>query len=72
MLPDNELCAFLLTVEEAIDLARTGKAADGYEALLAGLHHTREADDQPWSVELITRYRDAVERFAEMYSVARA
>jgi hypothetical protein len=29
MLPGKELCTYLLTVEEAVDLARTGNAADG-------------------------------------------
>jgi hypothetical protein len=36
MLPENELASFLLTVEDAVDLARDGDAADGYEMLLAG------------------------------------
>jgi hypothetical protein len=72
MLPDKELSTFLLTIEQAIDLARTGNAADGYQALLAGLHRAREAAGEPWGVELETRYRGALERFAALYSVGRA
>jgi hypothetical protein len=44
MLPSHELDTFLLTVEEAIDLARTGHVAEGYEVLLAGLHRATGAD----------------------------
>jgi hypothetical protein len=49
-------------VEEAVDLARDGNAADGYEALLAGLHRAREAetDGATWGTELVTRYREAL------------
>jgi hypothetical protein len=74
MLPSHELDAFLLTVEEAVDLARTGNAADGYTALLAGLHRAREADSDgaTWAPDLVARYREAIERFAEMYGVGRA
>jgi hypothetical protein len=72
MLPIHELETFLITVEEAVDLARDGDAADGYEALLAGLHRAREAEDEPWGEELIRRYSEAVERFAALYSVGRA
>jgi hypothetical protein len=72
MLPDNELASFLLTVEDALDLARDGEAADGYEMLLAGLHRAREVDGQPWADELVGRYSLAVARFAEMYHIGRA
>lgn len=44
MLPPHELDSFLLTVEEAVELAREGNAADGYGALLAGLHRAGEAE----------------------------
>jgi hypothetical protein len=69
MLPPHELDTFLLAVEQAVDLARTGKPADGYEALLAGLHRTNEADDEPWAAELVVCYRDALERFVALYGV---
>jgi hypothetical protein len=74
MLPPHELDSFLLTVEDAVDRAREGNAADGYETLLAGLHRAREAetDGEMWAAELVTRYREAVERFAELYGVGRA
>jgi hypothetical protein len=74
----------LLTVEDAVDLvrclclrrlrARDGDPAEGYTALLAGLHRAREAeaDGETWARELMTRYREALERFAEMYGVGRA
>jgi hypothetical protein len=74
MLPPHELDSFLLTVEEAVDRAREGNAADGYEALLAGLHRAREAetDGATWAPELVARYREALERYPEVYSVERA
>jgi hypothetical protein len=72
MLPAHELDTFLITVEEAIDLARTGQAADGYQALLAGLYRAKEAGGKPWGDELVTRYRDALERFAALYGIGRA
>jgi hypothetical protein len=75
MLPDNEVASFfLLTVGDALDLARDGEAADGYEMLIAGLRRAREteADGETWAPELVTRYQDALERFAEMYGVGRA
>jgi hypothetical protein len=45
MLPNNELDAFLLTVTDAIDLAREGDAAEGYTVLLVGLHRAEQARD---------------------------
>lgn len=72
MLPDNELASFLLTVENAVDCAREGNAADGYQALLAGLARAQEIEGEPWAEELITRYSQAVERYEEMYPVGRA
>jgi hypothetical protein len=72
MLPPHELDTFLLTVEEAVDLARTGNAAHGYEALLAGLHRAAEAEDEAWAAALVTHYRGALERFAATYGVGRA
>jgi hypothetical protein len=45
MLPDHELDTFLMRVTEAVDLARAGDVADGYTALLAGLHRAREMAD---------------------------
>jgi hypothetical protein len=51
MIPPHELDTFLVTVEKAVDRAREGNAADGYEALVAGLHRAREAetDGEMWA-----------------------
>jgi hypothetical protein len=68
MLPDNELAAFLITAQDAVDLAHYGDAADGYEMLLGGLHRARGVGGKPWSEELVTRCSLALERFAEMYA----
>jgi len=72
-LPDHELNTFLTTVADAVDVAREGDPAEGYTAPLAGLHRAREAeaDGEVWAGELGTRYRDALERFAEMYAAGR-
>jgi hypothetical protein len=56
-LPSHKLDTFLMTVEEAVDLARTGNADDGYEALLAGLHRATEPEGEPWDAELVTHRR---------------
>jgi hypothetical protein len=64
MLPRHELNAFLTTVTDAVDLAREGDAAEGYTALLAGLHRAEQAqaDGELWAEELASRYREALER----------
>jgi hypothetical protein len=73
MLPDHELDTFLTTVTDAVDLARTGDVADGYTALLAGLHRAKEiaAEGEPWGQEWVTRYRKALENFAREWRVGR-
>jgi hypothetical protein len=51
-LPEHELTTFLVTIMEAVDLARDGDVAAGYEALLAGLHRAEQVrdDGKPWGV----------------------
>ena len=58
-MPSHELDTFLLTVNEAVELAEEGKAADGYTTLLAGLSRAREAveDGQPWGRSWLGRGR---------------
>jgi hypothetical protein len=72
MLPDHELETVLTTFEAAVDLARSGDAAGGYEALLSGLQRARGAAGAPWAPELAARYRAALDRYAALYSVGRA
>jgi hypothetical protein len=72
MLPRNELDLFLVMVEDAVDLAREGDAADGYEMLLAGLHRARDVEGEPWGEELVSRYLEALDRFAGLYGIGRA
>jgi hypothetical protein len=71
MLPDHELDTLLITVTDAVDLARAGDVAEGYTALLAGLHRAKEvaAAGEPWAGELVSRYREALENFAREWRV---
>ena len=73
MLPDHELDTFLVTVTDAVDLARAGEIADGYTALLGGLHRAREIADagELWAAELVRRYHEAVENYAREWRVGR-
>ena len=62
-LPRTEIDTFLLTVDEACQLADEAKPADGYQALLAGLHRAQEAleDGEPWAEELVGRWQGAIQ-----------
>jgi hypothetical protein len=73
-LPDDELGSFLITVTDALKMARAGHIENGYIALLAGLHRAKEiaAEGQPWGAELVRRYREAVENDAPEWRVGRA
>jgi hypothetical protein len=71
MLPAHDLETFLITVEEAVDRARTGEVAGGYEALLAGVQHAEQTAGAPWAPELAARYRAALDRYATRCSVGR-
>jgi hypothetical protein len=61
-------------VDEAVELAGEGKAADGYTALLAGLERAREAeeDGEPWAEELVRRWNVAVENYAARHGIGGA
>jgi hypothetical protein len=56
-----------------VDLARDGDPAAGYQVLLAGLQRAEElyAEGLSWAEELVQRYLDARERFAERWGVGR-
>lgn len=73
MMPDHELSAFLMTVTQAVDLARDGAPAAGYEVLLAGLQRAEglHAEGLSWAEELVGRYLDARKRFAVRWGVGR-
>jgi hypothetical protein len=73
-LPDDELGSFLITVTDALKMARAGDIENGYIALLAGLHRAKEiaAEGQPWGAELVRRYQEAVENDAPEWRVGRA
>jgi hypothetical protein len=74
MLPRNEIDTRLITVVEAVDLADAGEETDGFQALLAGLHRTRELQENglEWAGELVRRWQEAVQRSAERYRIGRA
>jgi len=56
-----------------LDLAEAGEAAEGYTALLAGLHRARELHDEAfeWDEELVQRWQGACDNFAERYGIGR-
>lgn len=72
-IPHHELDTFLLTVNGAVELAEEGQAAEGYSALLAGVERAREAAEvgEPWGGELVRRWQDARDRYAERYQIGR-
>jgi hypothetical protein len=43
MIPANEADTLMMTVNDAIDLAADGQVADGYAALVWGLHRANPA-----------------------------
>jgi hypothetical protein len=71
MLPTHELDTFLMTVEEAGDLAVTGQATSDTKPSSPGFI-AREVEDKLWAAELVVRYQDALKRFVALYSVGRA
>jgi hypothetical protein len=73
-LPRVEIDTLLMTVTDAVDRAMEGDPAGGYEALLAGLRRAEEIRDEgaEYGAELVTRWQDALDRFAERYRIGRA
>ena len=65
MLPTYEIDTLTMIVTDAIDLAADGQVADGYAALVWGLHRAEEMVDAelPWAQELADRWRLAVENY---------
>jgi hypothetical protein len=74
MLPDVELRTFLVTIEGAAILARSGDVAGAYEALFTALLRAQaiEGDGVEWGGELAGRYRQALARFEEKWVIGRA
>ena len=71
MIPTNEIDTLTMTVVDAIDLAADGQLADGYAALLAGLHRAEEIAEEgiEWGQELADRWRLACDNYAKQYGV---
>jgi hypothetical protein len=72
MLPTHEIDTLTMTVTDAVDFAAEGKVADGYAALVWGLHRAEEMveEGEPWREELRDRWRVAVENYCRRYGVA--
>ena len=70
-IPRPELATLVVAMTDAEDLAAEGNPADGYTALLAGLHRAREAeaDGEGWGAALVGRWREACELFAERHGI---
>jgi len=71
MLPTHELDTFLMTVEEAVDLADTGQATSDTKPS-SPVFIAREVEDELWAAELLVRYQDALEPVAALFGVGRA
>jgi hypothetical protein len=71
LLPRTEIDNYLLTVSLAAQLAREGKAHDGYTVLGAGLRHAQQAlaDGQPAGEELVRRWRQALKTYATRHGL---
>lgn len=74
MLPRREFDTLLLTMTDVVDLADNGDAAEGYTALLAGLHRAKELRDEgfEWGEELVRRWEMACDLYAERHGIGRA
>ena len=72
MLPTNEIDTLTMTVTNAIDLAREGQIADGYAVLIWGLHRAEKiaAEGADWGAELVTRWQQACDNYAQRYGVS--
>jgi len=65
--------AYFYVIGESVELAILGRPADGYCALLGGMHRAQNAQHagEPWGDELVGRYREALDRYAERWGIAR-
>lgn len=71
VIPEREITVFLLSVEEALDLAASGEVLSGYRCLLGMLERAEEARDldEPWGPELVTRCRIALRNYGEQHGL---
>lgn len=71
MIPQPELDAFLRTVGQAEQLARTGRVPEGYLCLLTELNRAADAQDadQPWADHLIRRCHATLDDYAAAYGI---
>jgi hypothetical protein len=71
MLPDEEIDAFLTTVDDAIACAAEGRFAGGFDLLVKGLRQARceRIAGRPWAKELIGRYQTALDNYCISYGV---
>jgi hypothetical protein len=69
MIDSTDPAVLLLTVLAAEDLAAAGRAADGYAALLYGLHRVKERAEEGDS--LLGRWRWSLDDFAARWSIGR-
>jgi hypothetical protein len=74
LLPPHELTTLLMTITEAVDLARGGDVASDYTSLMAGLERAQDiaADGVEWAAELAERYRQALAPFEERWGVGQS
>ncbi len=73
MPPRCELDTLIMVTVVARNLATVGQVTVGYTALLAGLLRASDARSagEPWGDALVSGYREALDRYADRYGVAR-
>ena len=71
MLRDTEISNLLMAITASMNLAASGRLADGYTCLLAGLEraeHLADADE-PGATELVRILRQALENYTARYGL---
>ena len=73
MLPPAEIRVLNRLTVLAVDMALNGYPAEGYTCLLEGSWRANDLHvaGAPWGMELTGHYREALNAYAERYSVAR-
>jgi hypothetical protein len=74
MVPHAEINVFLITIRQALALAKAGHAEEGYVALLSGLRRAQGAEKvgQPWGGALVKRWQGALAGYGVRHNIGRA
>jgi hypothetical protein len=71
MVPLAEIDDFVTTVVRAVEMAESGRLADGYTEILHGLEQARlaRAWNGAWAERIIWYWRNALDRYCNHYGV---